>query len=157
MTLCESFHILFIIIDIYYYCLCSNKTRLLFYEYSRYYWIGFLRCGSFGILFLYSSKKRFNYASCMPKPYTGKYDLFDITKFDLYCLCHCLCQGVIFIQFYCTRMKVIGANFRGKVYFIYLFIERKERLHAGLHEGPHHFYVPRYIFHCFTFPSYLLS
>lgn len=154
MTLCESFHILFIIIDIYYYCLCSNKTRLLFYEYSRYYWIGFLRCGSFGILFLYSSKKRFNYASCMPKPYTGKYDLFDITKFDLYVIAYVKEQFLY--KFYCTRMKVIGANFRGKVYFIYLFIERKERLHAGLHEGPHHFYVPRYIFH-FTFPSYLLS
>lgn len=39
------------------------------------------------------------------------------------CTRHCLlCQGVIFIQFYCTRMKVIRGNFRGKVYFIYPFV-----------------------------------
>lgn len=24
----------------------------------------------------------------MPKPYTGKYDLFDITKFDLYVIAY---------------------------------------------------------------------
>lgn len=154
MTLCESFHILFIIIDIYYYCLCSNKTRLLFYEYSRYYWIDFLRCGSFGILFLYSSKKRFNYASCMPKPYTGKYDLFDITKFDLYVIFYVKEQFLY--SFIAREWKSLEPTFVGK-YISFICSLNERNVYMRVYMRDHITFVPRYIFHCFTFPSYLLS
>lgn len=127
--------------------------------------IDFLWYGSFDVLFSCSNKKRFNYAWHV-KVYMGKCDLFDLLQNLIACTRHCLlCQGVIFIQFYCTRMKVIRGNFRGKVYFIYPFVhwtcyQRDVYMRVDSFGGEtHHFYVSRYIFHSFIFtvPSYLLS
>lgn len=84
--------------------------------------------------------------------YTWENVICSILQNLIACTRHSLlCQGVIFIQFYCTRMKVIRGNFRGKVYFIYPFVhwtcyQRDVYMRVDSFGGEtHHFYVPRYI------------
>lgn len=72
----------------------------------------------------------------MPNPYTRKYDLFDITKFDLYVIVYVKDQFLY--SFIAREWKSFESTFVGKyISFIHLFIERdtKETFTCGLKKG----------------------
>lgn len=90
----------------------------------------------------------------MPKPYTGKYDLFDITKFDLYVIFYVKEQFLY--SFIAREWKSLEPTFVGK-YISFICSLNERNVYMRVYMRDHITFVPRYIFHCFTFPSYLLS